>query len=108
MPTVQLLPAGRSVVVSRGARLIDVIREAGLPIASACGDDLICARCGVRILAGDAGREAETEREAKRRNRVRAELRLACAVRVRGDIALSADYWGEAQHAARPAREPGT
>jgi ferredoxin, 2Fe-2S len=94
MPTVSLLPSGRSVDVPQGARLIEVIRDAGLPIAAACGDELICARCGVRILRGPAGRESDAERDAKLRNRVDPELRLACAVRVRADLTVTADYWG--------------
>ena len=95
MPTVRMVPSGAVVTVPRGARLVDAIRAAGLPIATACGDDLICAKCGVRVLAGPGGREAEVERRAKARNRIPATHRLACAVRVRGDLEITADYWGE-------------
>ncbi len=80
--------------VRRGARLIDAIREAGLPIARACGDELICALCGVRVLEGKVTRESPIERRTKRRNRVPAELRLACALRVHTDLVITADYWG--------------
>jgi adenylate cyclase len=95
MPVVRFAPRGSHIDVPRGTRLIDAVRAAGLPIARACGDDLICALCGVRILAGEVGREAAVEREAKARNRVPTELRLACAIRVRGDLEVSAPYWGE-------------
>lgn len=94
MPEIQFRPGGVRLEVEPGTRLIDAIRRAGLPIASPCGDDLICGKCGVRILSGRVTREAAVERDAKARNRVAPGLRLACAVRVRGDLVVSADYWG--------------
>lgn len=93
MPTVRLLPKGIELRVPKGARLIDVVREAGLPIARACGDELVCGKCGVRIVSGRVSREAPVERRAKQRNRVAPELRLACALRVNHDLSVSADYW---------------
>jgi len=93
VPTVRLLPKDVRVSVAKGTRLIDAVREAGLPIARACGDDLVCAKCGVRILEGRVARESPVERRAKERNRVPRELRLACALRVHGDLVVSADYW---------------
>jgi ferredoxin len=93
MPTVRFLPRGVALEVARGTRLIDAVRAAGLPIARACGDDLVCAKCGVRILAGRVSREAPVERRAKARNRVAPELRLACALRVNADLEITADYW---------------
>ena len=95
MPRVRFEPRGNSLEIQAGARLIDVIRRAGLPIASSCGDGLICGKCGVRILSGEVSGEKRTEREAKRRNRVPPELRLACTLRVQDDLVISADYWGE-------------
>ncbi len=94
MPTVRFLPGDRSIEVRKGVLLIDAAREAGLPIASPCGDDLICGRCGVRVLAGRVTREAPVESNAKERNRIDPELRLACAVRVHDDLEVTADYWG--------------
>jgi ferredoxin len=93
VPMVRFLPKGVLLEVPKGTRLIDAVREAGLPIARACGDDLVCAKCGVRIVSGSVAREAPVERRAKARNRVAPELRLACALRVQGDLELTADYW---------------
>ena len=94
MPEIQFRPSGRRIRVRRGTLLIDAVREAGLPIASPCGDDLICGKCGVRVLAGSLAREKPVERAAKERNRIDPALRLACAVRVRDDLVVTADYWG--------------
>jgi ferredoxin len=93
VPTLRFLPSEITREVAKGTRLVDAVREAGLPIATACGDDLVCAKCGVRILEGRVARESAVERRAKARNRVPRELRLACALRVQGDLTLSADYW---------------
>ncbi len=95
MVQIQFRPAGTTIDVPRGTLLIDAVRRAGLPIASPCGDDLICGRCGVRVLSGEVSREVPVERDAKARNRVPSEQRLACAIRVREDLVITADYWGE-------------
>ncbi len=94
MPKLRFLPRNSTLEVPAGTRLIDAVRRAGLPIARACGDDLICGLCGVRILEGEVTRESRVESRAKRANRIDPELRLACAIRVRSDLTLSADYWG--------------
>ena len=93
MPTLRFVPGNAVVHVEKGARLVDAIRDAGLPIARACGDDLICALCGVAIVEGDVAAEKRAERRAKARNRVRSDLRLACAIRVQRDLVVTADYW---------------
>ena len=95
MVQIQFRPAGTTIDVPRGTLLIDAVRRAGLPIASPCGDDLICGRCGVRVLSGEVSREVPVERDAKARNRVPPEQRLACAIRVREDLVITADYWGQ-------------
>ena len=75
--------------------LLEATREAGLPIASACGENGACARCGLEILVGAAALEAETPREQriKERNRIEPALRLACRVRPQGDVTVRAGYW---------------
>jgi ferredoxin len=94
VPTLRFLPSQRSLRVSRGTPLTDAIRRAGLPIACGCEEELICAKCGVRIVQGLVSPETGREREAKRRNRVRPELRLACGIRVYSDLVVAAEYWG--------------
>ncbi|MFQ5512854.1 MAG: 2Fe-2S iron-sulfur cluster-binding protein [Myxococcota bacterium] len=95
MPTIRFEPRGTAIEVPQGTRLIDAIRAAGLPIARACGDDLICALCGVHVLEGRVTRESRSERRSKERNRIPPELRLACALRVHDDLVVTASYWGE-------------
>lgn len=95
MPQVRLLPADVAVEVPSGTTLLDAVVGAGLPIARSCGADGICGKCVLRIVAGaDAlSPEAADETRIKARNRVEPELRLACRVRVEGDVTATASYW---------------
>ena len=75
--------------------LLEATRQVGLPIASACGENGACARCGLQIIegAGSLAEETDRERLIKERNRIDPELRLACRVRPRGDLTVRALYW---------------
>lgn len=92
---VRFSPSGKHIRVDAGTTLLEAARRAGLPVASACGSDGICGRCGMRVLAGAGTLPDESESEAlvKRRNRVDPEERLACRVALSGDVEVSASYW---------------
>lgn len=93
---IRFMPSERSVSIDAGdVTLLEATRLAGLPIASACGENGACARCGLQILEGADAIEAETERETriKERNRIDPDLRLACRVRPRGNMLVRATYW---------------
>jgi ferredoxin len=81
--------------VETGTTLLEAARRAGLPVARACAERTLCGRCALRIVEGAAALspEAPGEAEAKRRNRVPAELRLACACTVKGPVCATASYW---------------
>ena len=91
MPTVSFLPSRRSVELAPGETLHDAARQAGLPIASACAADGLCARCGVEVLAGSEHLppESAAEARAKRRNRIEPHLRLGCRVAPLGDVVIT-------------------
>jgi 2Fe-2S ferredoxin len=86
-------PWGIEIAAPVGARLYEVIRGAGLPLGGACAGEGLCAACGLEILAGEVGPEGPLERRRKVDNGVRTELRLACMVRLRGDLTVRARYW---------------
>lgn len=94
-PSVRFEPSGIVTPVEPGTTLLEAARSAGLPVASACDRQFTCGRCGMRILSGDAGVVAESKREieVKQRNRVDADLRLSCVVRVHVDLTVTAPYW---------------
>jgi ferredoxin len=91
---IRFSPSGRSVRVPPGTSVLEAIRRAGLPIASACGAATLCARCGVRVRSNEPlPGETRDETEAKRRNRVDPDLRLACRLAATGDLEVTATYW---------------
>ena len=87
--------ADRRVRVAEGSTLMEAVRQAGLPIARACGGDGLCGRCGLEILAGAPALSppSSAEDEAKQRNRVPLAQRLACRARISGPISATASYW---------------
>ena len=78
-----------------GTTLLEATQRAGLPIASACDADGLCAGCALRVVEGAEALDAERpdETAAKRRNRVEDGLRLACRVLLRADTVVTAPYW---------------
>jgi len=93
---IRFLPSGRSIEIEvEEMTLLEATRQVGLPIASACGENGACARCGLQIVegAGSLAQETARERRIKERNRIGPELRLACRVRPRGDLTVRALYW---------------
>lgn len=93
--TVRFLPSERCVTAASGTSLLEVARDAGLPVASACGAEAVCARCGLEILEGAESLAPESDREVrvKQRNRIDPQLRLACQIPLRGDLVVTAPYW---------------
>jgi 2Fe-2S ferredoxin len=90
---VRFNPSGRSVDVRANTTLIDAVNKAGLPIASSCGAEGNCGKCGLRVLAGHLEAASSREKQVAKANRLDPALRLACMVTVNGDIEVSADYW---------------
>jgi adenylate cyclase len=93
---IRFLPSDRAIEIEPGEMtLLEATREVGLPIASACGENGACARCGLEIIEGAANLADETARERviKERNRIDPELRLACRVRPSDDLTVRASYW---------------
>lgn len=96
MCEIVFMPSERRVQIEAGeSTLLEATRRAGLPIASACGENGACARCGLAILRGNDSLDPPSEREQriKQRNRIDPRLRLACRVRPRADLTVRADYW---------------
>jgi 2Fe-2S ferredoxin len=92
---IRFLPSGRELRVARGTTLLEAARRAGLPMASACGAEGLCARCGVRVHGGVGALSPEGAAEARQKlhNRIDPALRLACRAAVSGDVEVSASYW---------------
>jgi uncharacterized 2Fe-2S/4Fe-4S cluster protein (DUF4445 family) len=92
---VRFLPSGREVRVPEGTTLLDAARRVGLPVAMACGEEGLCARCGLQIVdGGEALSPASLEEShAKQRNRIDPGLRLSCRLVLDRDLVVTASYW---------------
>ncbi|MFC1610327.1 ASKHA domain-containing protein [Myxococcota bacterium] len=53
MPTIELLPSGKTIDVTTGTRLFDATHKAGVDIETPCGGVGTCGRCIVRVVEGD-------------------------------------------------------
>jgi ferredoxin len=95
MHRVRFIPSDREVEVPAGTTLLDAVVAAGLPIARSCGADGVCAKCGLRIVAGSESLSPESEAETriKTRNRIASDLRLACRATITGNLTATAPYW---------------
>jgi len=89
------LPSKLEARVAPGSNLLEAARETGLAVASACGADGICGRCGLEIVEGENTLAPPSEREVRvrDRNRVDPKLRLSCMLTVEGDLVVTAPYW---------------
>lgn len=88
-------PAGQEYRVISGSNLMDGIRGAMLPLAIACGGVGACGFCRVQILDGAENLSPIGQAEAEVLKKIGAarDERLACYVRVHGDIRLTTSYW---------------
>lgn len=78
-----------------GANLMQSLLGAGLPVASSCHGDGVCAKCRIEIVAGaeNLSRIEPLEQSLIDRLRIPREKRLACQTRVLGDITIDTGYW---------------
>ena len=93
--TVRFLPSGNIVRVPAGTTLLNAARQAGWPVMSACGENQLCALCGLEIVEGIEALPPEPDEEAhiKELNRVDEKLRLSCQLEIVGDLVVRTEYW---------------
>jgi adenylate cyclase len=83
-------PGGRVVRVPVGYPVLEASRRGRIPHASICGGRGRCTTCRIRVLRGFEGLPPPglSERSALARLRAGPNVRLACQLRPRGDIAV--------------------
>ncbi len=67
----------------------------GLPVASSCKGDGVCAKCRIEIVEGKQNLSVENEREAflRERHAVPRNQRISCQTLVLGDVTVTTSYW---------------
>ena len=69
--------------------------EGGLPVASSCSGDGVCAKCKVIVIEGmeNLSPENETESFLRESKGIPKDQRISCQVQVLGDITIDTTYW---------------
>jgi 2Fe-2S ferredoxin len=95
MPKIHFKRGRPSIEVEYGANLMKALLKSGIPVASSCGGEGVCARCRIEIIEGasNLSRPAELETRIKTRLQVPDTERLSCQARVLGGITIDATYW---------------
>lgn len=95
MPLIKFVKNKPSLTVETGANLMKSLLEAGVPVASSCHGDGICARCRITIIEGRENLSPQNTRELvlREQNSLSKEIRISCQTAVLGDITIDASYW---------------
>jgi len=80
---VRFLPSGEEVHGRPGSTLLELAREAGIPLSAVCGGDGICGGCRVIIQQGDVDAAPTT---LLTREEIRRGYTLACETKVSGNV----------------------
>lgn len=69
--------------------------DAGIPVASSCSGDGICAKCKINVVEGldQLSPENDTEQFLKMKHKLAPNIRISCQTFVQGDITIDTSYW---------------
>ncbi len=95
MPTIRFIKNLPTIKVAWGANLMKSLTAAGLPVASSCHGDGVCAKCRVQVIEGaeNLSKIENLEQNLRDRNRLSQDVRVSCQAHVLGDITVDAGYW---------------
>lgn len=81
--------------VDLGSNLMAVLLDRGVPVASSCNGDGVCAKCRIQIKSGaeHLSPANETELHLQDRESLKSGTRFSCQVTVLGDIEIDTPYW---------------
>jgi 2Fe-2S ferredoxin len=95
MPLIRFRKPRQSLKVEEGANLMKALLAGGLPVASSCRGDGVCAKCRIEIVEGQKNLSPENDLEKflRERHQVPKEQRISCQTQVHGDITVDTSYW---------------
>lgn len=95
MPKIHFVKNRPSLEVEAGANLMQSLLAAGLPVASSCHGDGVCAKCRIQIVDGlqNLSKINDLEHTLRDRNRLASDQRISCQSFVMGDITVDTAYW---------------
>ena len=92
MPKIHIPQKNLILEVTSGAPLMESLLANGMPVASSCLGDGICAKCRVHVV-GKVTAATPLENETLKRNAADANERLSCQIKVFDDIKVTTSYW---------------
>lgn len=95
MPKIHFAKGRDSIVVEKGSNLMESLLEQGVPVASSCKGQMICAKCVVQVTANSYNLSTASmeERDIMDIKGIEPGQRLACSCTVEGDISIDTPYW---------------
>lgn len=95
MPQISFAKNRAPINVHAGENLMEALLKAGLPVASSCNGDGVCAKCKVMIIEGNENLSPPNETEAflKEKNSLPEATRISCQVQILGPIKVDTTYW---------------
>lgn len=95
MPLISFKKPHPTIEVPYGANLMTALLEGGLPVASSCAGEGVCAKCKITIVKGEKNLSPEEDLEVflKEKNKIPESVRISCQTRVLGDVEVDASYW---------------
>lgn len=95
MPRIGFKKNRASFEVTEGISLMQALLDNGLPVASSCRGDGVCAKCRIQIVEGKKNLSPENDREIflRERHGLLPNERISCQALVLGDVTVDATYW---------------
>jgi 2Fe-2S ferredoxin len=95
MPWIRFIKNIPAIEVESGVNLMRALLDAGLPVASSCHGDGVCAKCRIQVISGaeNLSRINPLEQNLRDRLRIPGDKRISCQTAVLGDVVVDTGYW---------------
>jgi ferredoxin, 2Fe-2S len=95
MPEVRFRKAKAPIQVPMGANLMQSLLAAGVPVASSCRGDGVCAKCRIEVTEGANNLSPRNPLEVSLadRHQIPHSERISCQTEILGDITVDTPYW---------------
>lgn len=99
MPWIHFRKTRPPIEVASGTKLMQALLDHGIPVASSCRGDGVCAKCRIEIVTPSAhdpkalSPESDLEKFLRERHRLSKQERISCQTQVFGDITVDTTYW---------------
>jgi 2Fe-2S ferredoxin len=95
MPFISCKKTALKIEVPVGTTLMKALLGAGVPVASSCNGDGVCAKCRLQIVSGDnqLSKMGEVESFLQEKFQLKKGERISCQTQVLGDVEVDATYW---------------